>query len=124
MRLVHAALLAMLILFAALQYNDPDWYYWGLVYLLAAAWSLLAVLQPERFVTWTVARIGAPISIALFLVGFAFLAAYLGPGWIHIEEAREALGYLICAATTAFSLWESRLRAGKSLARTAGQTHS
>lgn len=124
MRFVHAALLAILILFAALQYNDPDWYYWGLVYLLAAAWSLLAVLQPERFVTWTVARIGAPVSIALFLVGFASLASYLEPGWIHIEEARESLGYLICAATTAFSLWEARLRAGKSLARTAGQARS
>ncbi len=62
MRFVHAALLAMLILFAALQYNDPDWYYWGPVYLLAAAWSWLAMRQPERFVSWTVARIGAPIS--------------------------------------------------------------
>jgi Transmembrane family 220, helix len=124
MRFVHAALLAMLILFAALQYNDPDWYYWGPVYLLAAAWSLLAMRQPERFVTWTVARVGAPISLALFLVGFGSLASQLQPGWIHIEEARESLGYLICSATTAFSLWESRLRAGKSPARTAGQSQS
>jgi Transmembrane family 220, helix len=124
MRFVHAALLTMLILFAALQYNDPDWYYWAPVYLLATAWSLLAMRQPQRFLTWTVARVGAPISIALFLVGFASLASHLRPGWIHIEEARESLGYLICAATTAFSLWESRLRAAKSLARTTGQAQS
>ena len=122
MRIVHAALLTMLILFAALQYNDPDRYYWGAVYLLAAAWSWLAMRQPERFVSWPVARIGAPISIALFLVGFATLASYLGPGWIHIEEARESLGYLTCAATTAFSLWASHLRAGQSVSSgTAGQ---
>jgi hypothetical protein len=121
MRFIHAALLAMLILFAALQYNDPDWYYWGPVYLLAAAWSWLALRQPERFVTWPVARVGAPISIALFLLGFVSLASYLGPGWIHIEEAREALGYLICAVTTSFALWESQVRQRKMSADTAGQ---
>ena len=121
MRFIHAALLAMLILFAALQYNDPDWYYWGPVYLLAAAWSWLAMRQPERFVTWPVARVGAPISIALFLAGFVSLASYLGPGWIHIEEARESLGYLICAATTALALLDARLRSRKSAADTAGQ---
>jgi hypothetical protein len=119
MRLVHAVFLTILVLFAALQYNDPDWYYWGPVYLLAAAWSFLAMRQPERFVTWPVARIGVPFSIGLFLIGFVSLASYLGLGWIHIEEAREALGYFICAATTTFSLWEARLRVRKSLARAA-----
>lgn len=121
MRFVHATLMTILILFAAAQYNDPDWYYWGPIYLLAAAWSWLALWRPERFVSWPVARIGAPISIALFLAGFVSLASYIGPGWIHIEEARESLGYLICAATTAFSLWEGRLRARKLVEGTAGQ---
>lgn len=121
MMFVHAASSIMLILFAALQYNDPDGLYWGAVYLLAAGWSGLAMWKPESFVRWPVARIGAPISIGLFLVGFASLASYLGPGWIHIEEAREALGYLICAATTALSLWTSRLRTGKPAAGTANR---
>ena len=121
MRFVHATLLTILILFAAVQFNDPDWYYWGAVYLLAAAWSCLALWRPERFVSWPVARFGAPISIVLFLAGFASLASYIGPGWIHVEEARESLGYLICAAATAFALWESRLRARRSVAGTAGQ---
>ena len=116
MRSVHAALLIMLILFAGLQYNDPDWYYWGPVYLLAAAWSWLALRQPEKFISWPIARIGAPISIALFLAGFVSLASYLGPGWIHVEEARESLGYLICAATTAYALWDSRMRARRPVA--------
>ena len=120
MMFVHAASLIMLILFAALQYNDQDGLYWGVVYLLAAGWSGLAMWKPESFV-WPVARIGAPISIGLFLVGFASLASYLGSGWIHIEEARESIGYLICAATTAFSLWEGRLRARKLVEGTAGQ---
>lgn len=110
MRAVHAVLCAMLLFFAALQYNDPDWYYWGLVYLLAAGWSLLAALAPQHLRSWPFARIGAPLSIALFLLGFVSLAHQLGPGWIHNEEARESLGYLICATTTALAVWDARRR--------------
>src|SRR3989337_1753418 len=105
MRFIHAALLAMLILFAALQYNDPDWYYWGPVFLLAAVWSLLAALAPQLLRSSLLARIGAPLSIVLFLLGFVSFASQLGPGWIHNEEARESLGYLICAVTTALAVW-------------------
>jgi len=111
MRYLHTVLCVILIFFAALQYNDPDWYYWGPVYLLAATWSLLAVRQPERFLSWPAARIGAPVSIALFLAGFLWLSPTIGSNWIHVEEAREAFGYLICAAATAFAFWDSRRRA-------------
>jgi peptidoglycan/LPS O-acetylase OafA/YrhL len=110
MRVVHAALSAILLFFAALQYNDPDWYYWGFVYLVAAGWSLMAAASPERLRSWPPARIGALACIILFCLGFVFLAGELGPGWIHNEEAREALGYLICAATTGFAVWDARRR--------------
>lgn len=107
MRIVHGVLCAILILFAALQYNDPDWYYWGAVYLLAAAWSFLAARGPESLRSWPLARIGAPVSIMLFLAGFVWLAHNIGPGWIHNEEARESFGYLICAATTAIAVYDA-----------------
>jgi len=110
MRAVHIFLCVILLLFAALQYNDPDWSYWGLVYLLAAGWSALAAEAPQRLQSWPPARVGAPVSVLLFLVGFASLAHQLGPGWIHDEEAREALGYLICAVTTALAVWDARRR--------------
>ena len=115
MRIVHAILCAILMFFAALQYNDPDWYYWGPIYLLAAAWSFLAAREPGRLRSWLPARIGAPVSIMLFLAGFAWLAHNIGPGWIHSEEARESLGYLICAATTALAVGDAR-RQGSRLA--------
>jgi hypothetical protein len=121
MRYVHTAFAAILIFFAALQINDPDWYYWGPVYLLAAVWSGLALWRPGAFTRSHVVVAGAAISIVLFLAGFVWLAGELGPGWIHNEEARESLGYLICAATTAFALWESRLRSRKAMAIAAGQ---
>jgi hypothetical protein len=120
MRYAHGALFGMLLLFAALQANDPDWYYWGPVYLLAAVWSWLAWQQPEKLVSSRIARFGAPLSVVFFLAGFLSLASYLGPGWIHIEEARESLGYLICAATTATALLDARRRSRISLTRKGG----
>ncbi len=110
MRTVHYILCAILVVFALLQYNDPDWYYWGPVYLLAAGWSGLAAREPRRFLSWPIARYGAPVCVALFVIGFASLASTIKSDWIHIEEAREAFGYLICAATTAMAFWTSRQR--------------
>ena len=115
MRIIHAVLCAMLILFAVLQYNDPDWYYWAPVYLLAAVWSFFAARGPVAWHASPFARVGAPISIVLFMAGFASLAGNIGPGWIHNEEAREALGYLICAGATAFAVLDvGRRRLGVS----------
>jgi len=104
MRIIHAVLCTILVLFAVRQYNDPDGYYWAPVYLLAAAWSFLAARGPAAWHASPFARVGAPISVALFMAGFASLAANIGPGWIHNEEAREALGYLICAGATTFAV--------------------
>lgn len=108
MRFVHGFLGAILLLFAALQYDDPDGYYWGPVYAVAAAWSLLAAREPALLIDWTLARFGAPLSIVFFLAGFAWLAPTLGANWIHVEEARESLGYLICAGATALAVYDAR----------------
>jgi hypothetical protein len=50
------------------------------------------------------------VAIAWFLLGFASLAGTVGADWIHVEEAREAFGYLICAAATGFALLMARRR--------------
>lgn len=109
MRAVHAVLCVLLLFFAALQYNDPDWLYWGLVYLLSAIWPFLAAVAPRHMQSSPLAHVCAAISL-LFLIGFLSLAHQLGPGWIHNEEARESLGYLICALATALAVWDTRRR--------------
>jgi hypothetical protein len=108
MRIVHVVLSAILVFFAVLQYNDPDWFYWGLVYLIAAAWSFAAARWPERLGSWRFVRIGGLICVMLFSAGFVSLAGNIGPGWIHNEEAREAFGYLICAVATALAIFDAR----------------
>ncbi len=108
MRIVHVVLSATLAYFAALQYNDPDWYYWGLLYLIAAAWSFAAARWPERLGSSRFVGIGGLICVMLFLAGFVSLARNIGPGWIHHEEALEAFGYLICAVATALAIFDAR----------------
>jgi len=110
MRVLHGVLCFALLVFAATQYNDPDWYYWGPVYLIAAFWSYLAARAPERLVSWPQARYGAPVSILLFLLGFAWLAPTIDSNWIHVEEAREALGYLICAVASTIAVVDAHWR--------------
>jgi hypothetical protein len=119
MRWLNAVLAAILLFFAALQYNDPDPLVWGSIYGLAAVWPLLAAWRPALLREVLIARLGAIASAVLFLVGFAWLAPTIGRNWIHVEEARESLGYLICAVSTALALWSSWSpggRAGKAQA--------
>jgi hypothetical protein len=108
MRWLHIVLSVVLIIFAALQYNDPDPYFWGPIYGLAALWALLGGR--------TAVRLGAVACAVLFLVGFAWLAPTISRDWLHVEEAREALGYLICAVSTGLALWTG-LRRGPADAR-------
>ena len=90
--------------FAAVQYNDPDPWLWIPIYLVSAYTSYLAF------------KAHFPV-FALFAVVIAYIAGsiFYFPGsvsdWIHaeeqakslemklpfIEEAREAMGLLICA---------------------------
>jgi hypothetical protein len=105
MRIVCGVLCAILIFFAVLQYNDPDLLFWGAVYLLAAVWCGLAAWRPNLLREAEVLRYGAYASIALFGVGFLALAPTIKSNWIHIETAREAFGYLICAVATILACW-------------------
>jgi hypothetical protein len=113
MRTANLLLGAMLIVFALLQYNDPDPLWWGAVYLVAAAFPLLALGREAPLSRLPVLRVAAGISVALFLLGFAWLAPTIGADWIHVEEAREGLGYLICAVSVVFALYASGGRAAR-----------
>lgn len=101
MRTIELVLAIVLLVFAVLQYNDPDGLYWFAVYALAAAWCGLAVRRPGLIAGSTLLRAGLAVSVVAFLVGFVHLAPAIDANWIHVEEAREALGYLICALATA-----------------------
>lgn len=98
---VFAFLMVILFLgFAAVQYNDPDPYLWIPIYLFPAIVS--AMIFTGRRVSPLLLVLGAVV----FLVFSYFqwpahwegVALKNGMKDINIEEGREALGLIICAA--------------------------
>ena len=112
---------ALLVLAAAVQYNDPDPYSWLALYLAGAGVSFAALWMPNA---WKM-----PASVAA--VAFIW-AATLAPAaartsfpelfqsWemmsTEIEEGREFLGLLLVAAWTSYLAYRGR-KAGHRSAR-------
>lgn len=107
MHLFRYVLVAIFVLFAVIQFNDPDPLAWVVAYLLVAAtlavparhrlcrklfWLtsgvllILALQAFSGFIAWL--RTGTPASIA----------AEMSPNMPYVEPAREFIGVVIAAA--------------------------
>lgn len=112
MNWVTGAFLLIMLLFAALQYNDPDALLWIAIYGLVALWCALTLWRPGLLRATPALRWGALASLAAYAVGFLWLIqtyssqflsqSMMAPG---VETTREAFGLLICALVTAYVLW-------------------
>ncbi len=115
MRIASAVFVAIFLLSAAVQWNDPDPLVWIAGYLVAAGLSLAAFFGRIPILPNAVAAIVFGLwflSLAGTIPGApseAFTSFEMrAPG--H-EEPREAVGLLICAAWTGFlAIRGSRLR--------------
>jgi len=99
LQIINAFLCVLLIAFAAVQYNDPDFYFWVPVYLLPAALAGLAAYRPQR--------LNNPPFSAVLLV--CIVASIVGTLWFwpteegfwhrevwwQSEAAREGMGFMI-----------------------------
>ncbi len=111
MKILSYTLTFLFVVFAALQYNDADPLVWISLYLAAAALSASGFLRPLP--TWVYAA-----AAVIFMTGSAYLwpDRFEGVGsqmqadqpWI--EEAREALGLLMCGLSMAALAVLVRLR--------------
>jgi hypothetical protein len=101
MRVIAICFTVLFVLFAALQFNDPDPILWVPIYLAAAGISLTVIRKKYNKLLYIVGM------IAYFLGGFYYLphdlASYshnemsgLGMRMPFVEEAREAGGLFIC----------------------------
>lgn len=118
MRWVSALFSLLLVLFALVQYNDPDFFVWFVIYGLAAAWCGIAAFKPDLFTT------SGPLRglFALCLIGAAVGTVYFWPGgeawwakdviWDN-ELVREGLGMaivLLGLVIAGLSWWQSGRR--------------
>jgi hypothetical protein len=99
MRYVFAALALFMLLFVAVQYNDPDGPLWMVFYGVPAVWAGLAAFRPRLLA----GRAGRPLLVLSLVVAIALTLAYWPPVdqwwlksvWWESEEAREGMGLML-----------------------------
>jgi hypothetical protein len=118
MRYLNGVLFVIMILFVIVQYNDPDYAYWMVIYGLAAFWAGVAALRPtvlrRRFYAT-----GLVVTTMAAIAGMV----YHWPGapgwwrkevWWTDESAREGMGMMIVVVVLLAVLvtaWRARPRA-------------
>ena len=119
MRYVNGFFCGLFVLFAVVQYNDPDAVLWILIYGVTAIWTGLAAFRTVPFAHNRL-LLGA---FALTLVAMAAGAVYEWPqsiaDWWDNEFVREGLGLII--ATVALLVVAYTLRRTRREAPLAGQ---
>lgn len=107
MKYIYLFLSIMFVLFAALQYNDPDPYLWAPYYLMLAAVCFFQFrLQRYNWLIWLAlavtivwAVIYIPDVIEYFKVGAPSLVGTMKASTPYIENMREFGGLMICLVT-------------------------
>lgn len=103
MRYLYGGLALVLLLFAGVQYNDPDFYVWIPLYLVPSLWAGLAAVRPGLLGRPLAVR-GLALCLAAALAGAAILwpsdpAWWRRDVWWESEAAREGMGMMIIAGS-------------------------
>ncbi len=112
MRVVSAVFCLVMILFAVVQYNDPDALYWIAVYGVAALWCGLAGFRPAVFSSrmWR-GLLGATVVVSFIAMAWHWPKT---PGfwqqevWWVTETAREGMGMMIAVVAVVIAWMTSR----------------
>ncbi len=105
MRVLCGFLAVLLLLFVAVQYNDPDAPFWASAYGAAALWCGFAALSPGTL-AWPPARATLLVTTAFAVLGVAVFWPDAERWWsIDVwwpqqsgETSREGMGMMIAAA--------------------------
>ena len=99
MRIVNGVFCLLLILFTAVQYNDPDYLLWAMIYGIGAVFAGLAAFRPGLLGSPRLATLFALCLAASF--GGLFYYWPTTPNWWakdvwwQTETAREGMGMMI-----------------------------
>lgn len=99
MRYLFIGLMCLMLLFACVQFNDPDGLLWVAIYALPALWCAMAAFLANGFERMLV-RMALLASIAASLVGVVWFwplhsRFWTRDVWYNVETAREGMGLMI-----------------------------
>lgn len=104
MKIIKILLAILLIIFAALQYNDPDPWLWILVYGLAAILIIMDISGTYMRRYYRIAMVALALFSLIYIPGVITYFTEASPGELaesmqtdkpYIEETREFLGLMI-----------------------------
>ena len=102
MRYVFAGLALIMLLFAIVQYNDPDGPLWMVLYGVPALWAGIAWMQPHLLTGKTpLLLLGGSVLAGLVLVVVLWPPAeewWRTDVWWESEASREGMGLMLAAA--------------------------
>jgi hypothetical protein len=113
MRLLNIFLMLIMLLFAIVQYNDPDGPVWMLIYMLPAVWAGIAAFRNSALAGRMVNTL---LIVSMFAAALGVL--YYWPDaegwwrqevWWEVESAREGMGMMVVFIVL-FVVWLSRPR--------------
>ena len=99
MRYLYIALCLLMLLFAAVQYNDPDGPLWMAIYMVPAIWAAIAAFR-RHLLPLILPTVLLLLSIAAAIGG----TLYYWPDspqwwsmrvWMEAETAREGMGMMV-----------------------------
>ena len=118
MKYLNLFLSVVFLLFAVVQYNDPDPVHWMALYLYTAGVCGFAAFgKYNRIVLWAgLAVISAWVALTIpdffdwMKMGRPNIAGQMKANEPYIELTREFFGVLMCWATVVWQLWSVRKR--------------
>ena len=114
MKIVCGVLCALMVLFVAVQYNDPDGPLWMLIYGVGAVWAGLAAAR----LPLVQSRPAFGLLIATLAAAIAGMVYYWPKTagwwrvdiWWDVETAREGMGMMILAVVLAIVVYTASRR--------------
>ncbi len=107
-RIARIALSALMTLFAAVQYNDPDGLAWAALYAVPASCMAVAAFRPA-WLAGTAGRVS--LGVALVVLSVVCLSVWPEQGgfwrrevWWEVESAREGMGAAVALLVTALGV--------------------
>jgi len=99
MTILYTLLMLVLLAFAGLQYNDPDFIFWAIIYLVPAIALGLAAFLPHLFAT-LLGRILLFLAVVVLAFGVYVywpteLTAVGASDWWKSEEVKEGFGVAV-----------------------------
>ncbi len=100
MRVVAGLFCVIMLVFALVQYNDPDFLFWSITYSLGAIWCALVALKPRSLAQSGTLKLLFAVCLIAAIVGTVYYWP-VNTAWWHKEViwdnelVREGLGMAI-----------------------------